>query len=207
MARQRNRITIAAALGAAALVFAGACGGGTDLPTYWRVPDFALVDQTGDTLRASGLRGDVWAASFVFTHCTGICPNITAGMAGVRDSLAARGLLGSRVRLVSITTDPARDSVAALAAYARRFDAGPPGRWAFLTGSPPERVHGLIRDGFKLTVSVPDSARRPGAESYQVGHSPRIVIVDREGWVRASYNARTAGAFDSVLADLTALAR
>lgn len=203
--RGAKSVVLAAAVALAAL--AVACDGGPELPRYWRVPAFGLVDQAGDSVRASDLRGGPWAVSFVFTNCTGICPTITAGMAGLRDSLARARLLGEPVRLVSITTDPARDSVAALAAYARRFEAGSPEEWAFLTGSPPERVHELIRDGFKLTVSVPDSAHEPGVEGYQVGHAPRIMVVDREGWIRGTYNVRTAGAFDSVLADLEALAR
>lgn len=185
----------------------GGCDGGSDLPRYWRVPDFSLVDQAGDTLRASDLRGRVWAASFVFTNCSGVCPSITAGMAGVRDSLDAEGLLGHPVRLVSISTDPARDTPRALEAYAARFGGSPPTRWAFLTGTPPERVHDLIREGFRLGVSVPDSAADPEAGGYQVGHSPRVLVVDRGGWIRGTYNARTAGAFDSVLVDLRALAR
>lgn len=191
----------------AAALLAAACGGsGGELPTYWRVPDFRLLDQRGDTLRASDLRGRVWAASFVFTNCRGICPTITTRMAALRDSLAADGLLGEEARLVSITTDPARDSVAALAAYADRFGGSPPSRWAFLTGSPPERMRQVIRDGFKLTVSVPDSADASGPAGYQVNHSPRVLLVDRRGRVRGTYNARMTGAFDSLALDLRRLA-
>lgn len=204
-----SRGGIPAAATAVLLVACQACApdGSADLPRLWQVPEFSLMDQTGDTLRAAELHGDVWAASFVFTNCSGICPTITAGMAGVRDSLAAEGLLGERVRLVSISTDPARDTVAALAAYADRFGGSPPARWAFLTGHPPNRVHGLIRDGFRLAVTVPDSASDPDVQGYQVGHSPRVMVVDREGWIRSTHNARTVGAFDSVLVDLRALAR
>lgn len=202
----RVRPTAAASVLLAACLVGG-CGGGADLPRLWEVPDFSLVDQTGDTLRAADLEGRVWAASFVFTSCEGVCPAISAGMAGIRDSLAAGGLLGDPVRLVSISTDPARDTPSALGAYAERFGGSPPSHWAFLTGTPPERVHGLIRDGFRLGVTMPDSASDPDVTGYQVSHSPRVVVVDRHGRIRATHNARSAGAFDSVLSDLLALAR
>ena len=66
------------------------------LPVYWPVPEFALIDQDGDTLRSADLRGKVWLASFIFTHCTDFCPRVTQEMARLRDSLRAQGLLGRK---------------------------------------------------------------------------------------------------------------
>lgn len=207
----------AALLATAYLLVPGlaACGGDAserELPVLYRAPDFALVDQRGDTLRGKDLRGQAWAASFVFTNCRGICPTITAGMAGVRDSLEGSGLLGGAVRLVSFSTDPARDRPPILRSYAAKFGDSPPEEWAFLTGWPPDSVRALLERGFHVTAVLPDSAppaaaaRADTAPGYQVGHSPRILVVDGKGRVRSTYNARLAGAFDSTLADLRALA-
>lgn len=195
--------------GVALLLYAATCrpSGGTDLPELWRVPGFELVDQTGDTLRAAELEGEVWATSFVFTSCRGICPAISAGLASIRDSLAADGLLGTRARLVSVSVDPARDTVAALRRYAEKFGGSPPDRWAFLTGSPPDRVRSLIQRAFKVTAMLPDSARASASGGYRVDHAPTLLLVDRDRRVRGIYNARDPGAFDSLQADLRALAR
>lgn len=177
-----------------------------NLPVLWPAPEFTLVDQEGDSLRAADLRGDLWVASFVFTNCSGVCPLITARMAGLRDSLAADGLLGEEVRLVSFSVDPARDTPEALRDYAARFDAGPPRQWAFLTGSPPEAVRAMIQEGFKLTAVAMPAGSADTLVGYQVSHSPRLALVDREGRVRGTYVATDAGAVDSVLGDVRRLA-
>lgn len=204
--------TVSLAATCLALVACGGAEPARSLPVLYETPDFALVDQRGDTLRAEELRGRAWAASFVFTNCRGICPTITAGMAEVRDSLRKEGLLGESVRLVSLTTDPARDRPDVLREYAEAFGGSPPEEWAFLTGWPPDSVRALLQRGFHVSATLPDSAPSPsaarsaGAPGYQVGHSPRVLVVDGRGRVRAAHSARTAGAFDSVLADLRLLA-
>ena len=195
--------------GALLVLAAGACGGpGADerLPTLFEAPDFTLVDQTGDTLRSAELAGQAWVAHFFFTNCQGVCPVTTARVAELRDSLAADGVLGDGVRLVSISVDPARDSVAALHDYAARFGGSPPSEWAFLTGASSASIRRLLQDGFKVMAHAsPPAADTSG--DYQVNHSPRLEMVDREGRVRGVYDATDADAISRVLSDLEALLR
>lgn len=198
---------IAVPLLAACLALLGsACGGrasGEEPPVLWEAPDFRLVDQTGDTLRTADLEGTAWVAHFFFTSREGVCPMTTGRVAGLRDSLAADGLLGGKVRLVSLSVDPARDTIAALREYAARFGGAPPSEWAFLTGSSPEAVRRLLQDGFKVTASGPSASDT--ATNYQVNHSPRLELVDHEGRVRGTYDATEPGAIDSLRADLEAI--
>lgn len=175
-----------------------------ELPTYWEAPEFALVHQQGDTLRTADLRGKPWVASFVFTNCTSVCPLITQKMAGMRDSLAAEGVLGEEVRLVSFTVDPARDTPEVLRAYAGKFGGSPPEEWAFLTGEPPEAVRTMIQEGFKLTASAPPGHEH-GGENYQVMHSPRILLVDAQGQVRGLYDTTEPDAMERLGTDLRVL--
>lgn len=178
---------------------------GERLPIYWDAPDFALLDQTGDTLRAADLRGTVWAVSFVFTNCEGVCPLITAQMAGLRDSLRSDGLLGREVRLVSISVDPARDTPEVLREYAARYGASPPSEWAFLTGTPPEAVRRLIQEGFRVSATLDSAAK--AEPNYQVSHTPRVMLIDRSGWIRGTYDAREPDAFRRLAEDLRELVR
>lgn len=190
-----------------ALLFAWAMRPGGDaeeLPIFWRAPDFALVDQAGDTLRTSDLRGTTWVTSFIFTNCAGVCPLITTRMAELRDSLAADGLLGTEVRLISITVDPVRDTVAALAAYAERFGDSPPSEWAFLTGSPPDAVRAMIEEGFKVGAYL-DADAADTAANYQVTHGGRFELVDAEERVRATYDATDPDVVGRVLSDVRRL--
>lgn len=193
-------------VGALALILS-ACGGaedGGELPVLWPAPDFALVDQSGDTLRTAELEGTAWVAHFFFTSCEAVCPLTTARMRELRDGLAADGRLGEEVRLVSVSVDPARDTPPVLHEYAARHGGSPPSEWAFLTGSSPEAVRRLLQEGFKVAASRAPSAGDTAA-GYQVDHSPRLELVDRRNRVRATYVATEPDALDRLRSDLESL--
>src|SRR5262245_56541079 len=81
-------------------------------------PDFTLTTQDGGTLKMSDLKGKVCLVSFVFTTCNGTCPATTHRMGQVQAALKDRGLAkDDRVRLLSITLDPARDTPEVLRKY------------------------------------------------------------------------------------------
>jgi len=177
------------------------------LPVYWPAPEFALIDQDGNTLRRADLQWRVWLASFIFTNCTDFCPRVTQEMARLRDSLQALGLLGQKVRLVSFSVDPARDTPEILRAYAAKFGGSPASQWAFLTGSPPERVLRMIEEGFHLTARLMPAGPADTIAGYQVMHSMRIALVDRQGRVRGTYQATETAALESLRADLRRLVK
>lgn len=194
------------------------------LPEYWTAPDFSLIDQAGAAVDDDDLRGTVWVASFVFTHCTDVCPAISGRMARLAAELRREGVLGDAVRLVSFTVDPERDSPEVLAAYARGFGGLPPAEWAFLTGTPGDSMRTMIQEGFRLATMRPEQpehreheARRAEAEGedhpdhgatpdYQVMHSPRVLLVDAAGMVRGIYDALDAASMERASADALRLA-
>ena len=94
-----------------------------------KLSDFSLVERSGEALGLADLKGKVWLAGFVFTHCAGPCPLISAQMSALQRPLAEF----EDVRLVSLSVDPERDTPAVLSDYARRYEADPD-RWLFLTG-------------------------------------------------------------------------
>lgn len=201
-------LTITAVAAAAVLAAAVVTGDGTPstaaetLPVHWSVPDFTLVDQEGEALPAADLRGSAWFVNFFFSNCNGVCPLVNARMARVADRLRARGLLGREVRLVSISVDPARDTPPVLREYARAFGGAPPREWALLTGAPAKEVRRLVQEGFRVTAVDPGAGGMDDPEGYQVSHSPRILLVDRQGRVRGTYDGREADATELMLADL-----
>ena len=96
------------------------------------IGDVPLVDQDG---RATTLREALEAdgpvfVNFIFTTCTTVCPIMSRGFAQLQESL---GPDRDRVRLVSISIDPEVDSVDALEAYAKRYQARD--AWWLLTGT------------------------------------------------------------------------
>src|SRR5436305_12953744 len=83
------------------------------LPTGTGSPDldfpvgsFSLTERSGKTVTDADLKGKVWVASFVFTRCTGPCPQVTATIARLQRELPDRPDL----RLVTFTVDPGRDA-------------------------------------------------------------------------------------------------
>jgi protein SCO1/2 len=159
------------------------CSARAGLPSYAVVPDFTLTDQTGAPFQgAAALKGHVWVADFIFTNCTGPCPRMSSQMHQVQTALP------DKVRLVSFTVDPARDTPEVLAAYAKHFEAQQ-GRWFFLTG-PQEKLHHLGRDVFML-----------GNVNGDLEHSTRFVLIDEESRVRGFYLTSEEDAIPRLIAD------
>src|SRR5690349_11354208 len=52
---------------------------------YFRIPDFKLVNQNGDTITQKNLDGKIYVANFFFASCPGVCPKMTDQVKGVQD--------------------------------------------------------------------------------------------------------------------------
>jgi cytochrome oxidase Cu insertion factor (SCO1/SenC/PrrC family) len=148
------------------------------------VQDFSLTERSGRTVTRADLLGKVWVAGFVFTRCTGSCPQVCATMARLQKETAGE----PDVRLVNVSVDPRHDTPEVLSRYAERYQADPE-RWLFLTGDR-DQVYDLIGSSFHLGVEeTTGTARRPGNE---VTHSSRLALVDRRGHVRGYFDGRQA---------------
>ncbi len=170
-------------------------GKGEALADFGVVPDFTLTERSGLALTRADLAGGPWIADFVYASCPGACPILSGEMARLHRHL------GDRVRLVSFSVDPARDTPQALAAYADRFGASRTS-WLFVTG-PVDSMRRLIGGGFHLAV-----ADAPPGEPGFVGtitHSEKIVLVDGDLRIRRYYDGGTGQWIESALADLARL--
>ena len=157
-----------------------------DLKNYGAVPAFKLTERNGDTIGLEQLRGKVWIADFIYTTCTDTCPLQTAMMAKLQQEYGHK----SDIQFVSFTVDPERDTPDVLKGYAAKHKADA-GRWYFLTGQR-ERIVRLIQDGFHLAVAT---APISGDMAGMIPHSPRFVLVDRQGSIRGYYDSRELEAF------------
>lgn len=153
------------------IAFLLACSSPEPLPKLLEVPEFSLTSQKQESVSRDSLKGKVWLADFIFTSCPGPCPILSAKMAEIQAHYVAE----TDLRLVSFTVDPVTDTPPVLATYATRFGAGP--NWIFLTGDPAV-VQSTIVDGFKQMLE-----RLPNSPN--IMHSERLVLVDRDGWMRA----------------------
>jgi protein SCO1 len=171
-----------------ALLFLLACQRQPELPKLFPVPNAQLVDETGKAVSLDSMKGSVTVYDFIFTACSGTCPIMTNNMR----ALTAKVEKDEPVRFVSITVDPARDTPAVLAEYAKRVRNDP--RWTFLTGERATIVDLSVK-GFKLAAGDPG----PGAEA--VLHSSRFAVADKDGVIRGYYDA-TDGTVPETVADV-----
>jgi len=146
---------------------------------FGTVGDFSFLERNGEQISQDNLKDKVWLASFVFTRCTGPCPQVCATLAQLQEKLKDV----PELRIVTFTVDPERDNPKELNLFAENFRADPK-RWFFLTGKE-EDLHQLIKEKFHLAVghNSPENSK-PGNEFI---HSPRIVLIDKGGHIRGYF--------------------
>lgn len=147
-----------------------------DIPT----PAFTLTERHGQKVSSTELRGQVWVASFVFTRCTGPCPQVTGTMTRLQSELKLAD--EPNLRFVTFTVDPERDTPTELLDYAQKFRAHEQ-KWLFLTGNE-EQMHRLLKEGFKVSAQR-SPMPKPGEE---FDHSSRIIVVDQQGSIRGFFD-------------------
>ena len=94
--------------------------------------DTVLINQYGEEVRffSDVLKDQVVAINFIFTNCQGACPIITEKLKAARSAVGDE--LGTSIRFISISIDPARDTPAAMKKFQEQHRAD--GDWVFLTG-------------------------------------------------------------------------
>ncbi len=145
---------------------------------YHTVSDFSLTDQMGqefDLYRDT--RDKVVVAHLFFCNCSTICPQLTLHAENLQYSYRKRDSL---LRILSITVDPANDSVAAIRAYSQKRHANHD-MWYFLTGDKKE-IYRIAREELFL-----DSSEGDGGEDDFV-HSEYFVLIDFNKHIRGYYN-------------------
>jgi protein SCO1/2/putative membrane protein len=178
---------------------AGCSQPATALDDFGPLPDFRLVERSGQPISRPDLAGKTWIAAFIFTRCAGPCTQISGSMAQLQSRLSEV----PDARLVSFSVDPEFDTPAILSSYAQRFGADA-NRWLFVTGDP-KPVYELLRQGFKVGVEpTQGEERKPGNE---VTHTTKLVLVDRDGHIRGYYDGVDQKSLDEIVNRVPRLAR
>jgi cytochrome oxidase Cu insertion factor (SCO1/SenC/PrrC family) len=119
-------------------------GGTRDARSYFT--DLELVTQDGRKVRfySDMLEGRTVLINVIYTNCSDACPLITRVLLEARQQLGAQ--VGKDVHFVTLTSDPLRDTPAAMKAFAAKQSADLPG-WTWLTGSKANIDHILKKLG------------------------------------------------------------
>jgi protein SCO1/2 len=158
---------------------------GFELPAPKPKPEFVLTSTQGrpyDFRRETD--GYLTLLFFGYTHCPDICPVHMANLAAVLERLPSE--ISSRVRVVFVTTDPARDSTARLRRWLGNFNPS----FVGLTGTQEQLTQAQIAAG--VLPAAPDTASGSGDKrDYDVGHSAQVLAFTPDNQERVQYPAGT----------------
>jgi protein SCO1/2 len=135
-----------------------------------QVPDFTLVDQSGQKASLSDYKGKGVVISFLFTRCPypDKCPMIGKKLTGLAE-LSEKIGKQNQLQVLAITLDPAHDKPEVLKAYARGFDERY-GNWKFLTGT--ENEIAKVAGAFGVIYWT---------ENGMIEHNMRTAFIDPNG--------------------------
>lgn len=98
-----------------------------------KFPNITLVDQNGDNYRFGSDHTELKLVEFVYTNCPSVCPTTTQKMNLLQKDLKKAGVYGRKIKYLTITFDPNRDSNEVLKNYMKGFHLKNDGNWLFLS--------------------------------------------------------------------------
>ena len=129
--------------------------------------DFHLTRADGVAVDGASYRGKVVALYFGYTHCPDVCPTT---LANLTDMLGR--VKNPDVRVLFVTVDPERDTLAALKEYAAAFSPQVDG----LRGS--DQALAALARVYRVAYTVDKGP------PYTVMHSNAVFFFDRDGRAR-----------------------
>ena len=158
-------MVVVVAIGAAALYF-------------WRPPvgpvgltgaPFTLDATTGGEFTQASLKGTPTALFFGYTNCPDVCPTTLSELAALRQQLS---LGPDKLKIVFVTVDPTRDTLAQMTSYLSGFGTPMIG----LTGTVAQVEQAKAAFGVYSKNGVPDASG-----SYSVDHTARVFLLGKNG--------------------------
>ncbi len=148
-----------------------------------QVPDFVLLNQSGQTIHIDQFKGRVLLMTFIYTRCTlaDFCPRISRNFAEIDKALAADPSLYAKTHLLSVSFDPTYDTPAVLrsygGAYTGEYTKEKFQHWDF--AAPPMKELDRMAQFFDVGIM-------PG-ENKSLTHSLSTVLIGKDGKVIAWY--------------------
>ena len=180
--------------GYSTLNYAAPTPGSYQLPPIQAAADAPYLDSKGRRGQLHALyAGRVTILSFIYTHCDDVngCPLASFVMGQIAKRLQADARIAPKLRLVSFSFDPARDTPATLETYAKPFR--PAGvAWDFVTS--PD-LASLAPTLMAYQQSVQQSA------GHAYAHILRVFLIDSQHRVRNIYSPAFLHA-DTLAADI-----
>lgn len=170
--------------------------------TAWhKVPNFNLTNQLGEEVGWKGLENKIVVASFFFTRCPTICPQLTKNIKLLQDNIKSSEKVGNRfadfIHFLSFSVDPERDSVHNLKKWADRFQINP-ANWWLLTGDK-QQIYNLSINEMKLGL-----VDGKGIDT-SFFHTDYLVLLDRNRNIRGYYHGLDTNSVAQLSKDIVIL--
>jgi len=155
-------------------------------------PDGEVLGLDGRPQRLSRFTGErITLLGLIYTTCVDPdgCPLTARVFDAVRHAVGETSGLRGKVRLVSLSFDPERDTPAAMRAYAgrRATDGGGGVPWSFLTTGSARALRPLV-EGFGQDIRTATDLG-PGRPRRELSHVLKVFLIDRAGFVREIYSS------------------
>ena len=212
-----RRLAIVAALLAApalaheaalpALDFVPPAPGSYTLHRIMPAPEGRVLGLDGRTQPLSRYtRGGITLLGFIYTTCVDPhgCPLAYKVFGELKEAIDSRPRLHGKVRFVTLSFDPARDTPEVMRSYAgsHALDHGKALRWYFLTTASARELMPLVEGfGQDVVITVDRSGGRPRRE---LSHVLKVFLIDPSGDVREIYSSMFLHP-ESVLNDIATL--
>ena len=155
---------------------------GLEIPEPLPKPDFILTTTAGKPFSfRKDTEGYLTLLFFGYTHCPDVCPIHMANIAAVLRNLPPS--MSERVRVVMVTTDPARDTPEVLRAWLDHFDRS----FIGLVGT--EQALFAAEEAAGVMPSMPDKPDSTG--NYTIGHAAQVTAFTTDDVARAVYPSGT----------------
>jgi protein SCO1/2 len=174
------------------------------LPVIRPAADGDVLNTAGEPMKLSEVSlGRATVLSFIYSRCGDArsCPHATGVLKQLHIASAADPMLGTGMRLVSMSFDPTGDTPERMSEYAAIAQGEKQAAdWLFLTTASAERLQPILT-GFGQAV---DRKANPNDPLGPLNHTLRVFLIDHSGRIRNIYSA---GTLDSrlVLADVRTL--
>ncbi|HKB23740.1 MAG TPA: SCO family protein [Methylomirabilota bacterium] len=155
-------------------------------------PDGAVLGIDGRAQRLSRFTRDrITLLGFIYSTCVdpGGCPLAYRVFDALKQAIVATPALRDRVRFVTLSFDPARDTPEVMRRYggSRVSDEGDGVRWYFLTTRSAQELMPLV-EGFGQDVHV-TLDRSNGTPRRELSHVLKVFLIDGAGFVREIYTS------------------
>jgi protein SCO1/2 len=140
------------------------------------MPDYKFTNQLGRLVNLKDFNGQAYVINFIFTRCPfpTFCPRQSKGLSDAQEKLKSTTGGPTNWHFLSITIDPAFDTLPRLKGYGSTYHADPT-RWSFLTGDLEDITAIGEQFGLQIWRDSPDALPN---------HNVRTIVIDAAGRVQ-----------------------